>query len=100
MSQTTVDEILTMSVQVRNVGLLTLRGERKWTAATEHGWLEAGGRAGRTTAARLAVFLRTVGKPRPRSVSPDARARGQAGRRRVRAPVSGLVTVSATRPVY
>lgn len=79
MSQTTVDEILTMSVQVRNVGLLTLRGERKWTAATEHGWLEAGGRAGRTTAARLAVFLRTVGKPRPRSVSSDARARGQAG---------------------
>lgn len=31
-----------MSVWVENGGVLKLQEERKWTAATEQGWLEAG----------------------------------------------------------
>lgn len=45
-----------MFVWVRDAGLLALQAERKWTVvATEQGRLEAG----RTTAVRLTVFLRT-----------------------------------------
>lgn len=46
-------ETLTMSVGVGEVGVLRLQAERKWTAATEQGWLQAGGTAALPLSASL-----------------------------------------------